>query len=259
MKKLFLLIVAVLLFFEINAQIVNTEELRFDKDEKVSGLIDLGFGLTRNKAGLSLRPSADIRVEINNEKSKWLGLIGYSLSRFTNLNTGALPTNFNNKGFAHIRYNQNLSPKLTLELFSQIQYDEIQEIDVRMLNGFGPRYELFKKEENSAYVGLLYMYEYEETSADEEAIVFNKDNRLSSYLSLAYKFNEYVSVNNITYFQPNLANFNDYRLSTKLIFSAKLVKGLSMNMTFNFIYDNQPPITVPPAMYDLSTGFSYGF
>lgn len=241
------------------AQIVNTEELRFNEDEKLVGLIDLKFGLERNKAGLSIRPGADIGLELNNKKSRWLLLGGYRLSRFSNLNTGALPTNFTNRGFVHLRYNLDLSKKITLELFSQAQFNEIQEIDVRLLNGIGPRIELFKKKENSGFFGLLYMYEYEETSAEENNIVFNKDSRLSSYISIGLTLNEYVSINSVTYFQPNLGDFADYRLSTKTVFTAKLFKGLAMNTEVNFIYDNKPPVTVPPSMYDISTGFSYQF
>lgn len=260
MKQLLLLLLISIIFsFSLQAQIVNTEELRFNKEEKLVGLIDLRFGLVRNKAGLSLRPGAAIRMELNNEHSRWLILGSYNLTRFTNLNTGALPTNFTNKGFVHLRYNYNFSEKVTLEVFSQIQFDEIQEIDIRLLNGIGPRFELFKVKENKAFLGILYMYEYEETSADETVIIINEDHRLSTYFSIGYRFNDYVAVNSVTYFQPNLKSFSDYRLSTNTVFTANLSKDLAMNMQFNLIYDNKPPETVPPAMYDISTGFSYRF
>ncbi len=243
------------------AQIVNTEELRFNvEDEKIVGLIDLDFGLTRNKAGMSIRPGLDVRLELKNPKSRWIALGGYNLTRFTNLKTpGSLPTNFTNRGFAHLRYNYDLSPKVTLEAFSQYQFDEIQEIDKRFLNGIGPRLQLAQTDSAFLYIGALYMYEYEETSDQPEEIIYNNDNRLSTYISFGYQFNEYVNISNVTYFQPNLSDWADYRITSNLALSAGLNQWLAFRISFNLVYDNRPPLTVPPAMYDLSTGFSFRF
>lgn len=243
------------------AQIVNTEELRFNvEDEKIVGLIDLDFGLTRNKAGMSIRPGLDVRLELKNPKSRWIALGGYNLTRFTNLKTpGSLPSNFTNRGFAHLRYNYDLSSKVTIEAFSQYQFDEIQEIDKRFLNGFGPRLQLAQTDSAFLYIGALYMYEYEETSDQPEEIIYNNDNRLSTYISFGYQFNEYVNISNVTYFQPNLSDWADYRITSNLALSAGLNQWLAFRISFNLVYDNRPPVTVPPAMYDLSTGFSFRF
>ncbi len=246
----------------LGGQIVNTEELRFnvEEDQKFVGAINLNFGLSRNKAGMSIRPGADLRMELKSGKSRWMALGGYNLTRFTNLNTpGSLPTNFNNRGFAHLRYNIELSPKITMEFFSQYQFDEIQEIDLRLLNGFGPRIQFFQTDSAYLYFGALYMYEHEKTSANPEDLVFNKDNRLSSYLSFGIQFNEFVNLSNVTYFQPNLSDFDDYRVTMKFLFSAGLNKWMAYQMAFNLVYDNRPPETVPPTMFDLSTGFSFRF
>jgi len=259
--KLILALLFILPPIFITAQIVNTEELRFNiKDQNFVGQIDLNFGLTRNKAGMSIRPGADIRLELKSGKNRWIGLGGYNLSRFTNLNTpGSLPTNFTNRGFGHLRYNYDLSSTITLEVFSQIQFDEIQEIDIRWLNGFGPRLRIAQTDSAHLYLGALYMYEYEETSADPEDIIYNNDGRLSTYVSFGYQFNERVSLSNVTYFQPNLSDFDDYRITLKLVLSAGLSEWMAFNMTYNLVYDNRPPLTVPPAMYDLTTGLSFSF
>ena len=103
------------------------------------------------------------------------------------------------------------------------------------------------------------MYEYEETSDQPEGIIYNNDNRLSSYISFGYQFNQYVSISNVTYFQPNLSDWDDYRITSNLVLSAGLNKWMAFRMAFNLVYDNRPPVTVPPAMYDLSTGFSFRF
>lgn len=258
---LFLPFFSIFLIHHSFAQIVNTEELRFNiDDQKFVGLIDLDFGLTRNKAGMSLQPGLDIRLELKNPKTRWMALGGYNLTRFTNLNRpGSLPSNFTNRGFAHLRYNYDLSRKLTIEVFSQYQFDEIQEIDKRFLNGFGPRLQLAQTDSAFLYIGALYMYEYEETSDQPEGIIYNNDNRMSAYLSFGYQFNEFVNISNVTYFQPNLSDWDDYRITWKFTFSAGLNKWMAFRTAFNLVYDNRPPVTVPPAMYDLSTGFSFRF
>ena len=259
-KQLLAIIIAFLPIF-LSAQIVNTEELRFNaSDKKVVGLIDMDLGLNRNKAGMSIRAGLDLRLELNNEQSRWMFLGGYRLTRFTNLNNpGSLPTNFLNRGFAHLRYNKNLSDKTTLEVFSQYQFDEIQEIDRRILHGIGPRFELIATDSAHLHIGALYMYEYEETSEDPEQLVYNKDHRLSSYVSFGFQFNEFVSLTNVTYFQPNLSKLNDYRLTTNLLLNAAFSKWVGFKVSINLVYDNQPPLTVPNAMYDLSTGLYFRF
>ena len=261
MRNAIALLALILLCNHIQAQIVNTEELRFNAtDKSFIGLVDVSFAVVRNKAGVSLRPGADLRFEWTKGKTRWMTLGGYKLSRFTNLNRpGALPTNFTNKGFLHFRYNRQLSQKVTWEIFSQAQFDEIQEIDVRLLNGMGPRFELAASDSTSLYFGVLYMYEYEETSDEPEIITYNKDNRLSSYISLNHQFNEFVGFSNITYFQPNLSDFADYRISVKTLFTARFSKTTALNIKIDFVYDNRPPETVPEAMFDMSTGLSVVF
>ncbi len=238
--------------------VINTEELRLQTSpEKVVGLLDLNFGLTRNKAGLSIKPRADLRLEWRGDRQKLILLGGYQLVRFTNLGTpGALPSNFTNRGFGHLRFNRSLSDKVTWESFAQWQFDEIQEIDDRVLLGAGPRLQLAQADSLFAFLGVLYMYEYEKTSADPALAVREWNHRLSAYLSLGVNFNAYVGLNNTTYLQPNLQGGGDFRISSISRLTTALTQAVSFLVAFELVYDSRPPETVPNEMYDLRAGIA---
>ncbi len=246
---------------EAGAQVVNTEKLRLqDSQSTWVGDADLSFGLTRNKAGQTLALGANGRVEHLRGRSRWMALAGYGLTQFLNVDDSeAVPKNFRNNYFGHLRYNYRFSDRLTLEAFSQGQYDEIQEIDVRLLNGLGPRLRLARTDSTHLYFGLLYMYEYEETSEFEDRIVFNKDHRLSSYLSGGFRINDNLVVDHVTYFQPNLRDFGDFRISSETSISVAITNKLSFDTYFQLIYDAQPPETVPETMYMLRNGLNLSF
>lgn len=242
------------------AQVVNTEKLRLTGKEKdFQTVADFNFGLSRNKAGQTLRLGTQARLEYERKKSKWMLLGAYNLTQFLNVDDpDAVPKNFANNAFGHLRYNRKVNKWLTWEAFTQGQWDEIQEIDIRYLIGTGPRFRVKETEESHLFLGALYMLEYEETSP-EELNNINKDQRLSTYLSAAWLVNEMISINHVTYFQPNLADFNDFRISSETNLSVKINDYVALKTYFQFIYDSRPPITVPESMYVLTNGLSVHF
>jgi len=239
--------------------VINTEELRLDlKEKQVVGLVDADFGMTRNKAGFSLRPSLDLRGELLSGPDRYILLGGYRLSRFTNINVpGSDAINFTNRGFGHLRYNRQLRERLTWEAFAQLQFDEIQEIDLRQLLGSGPRYQLARADSAFLYAGMLYMYEYEETSAEAEHIRYNRHHRLSTYLSAGFTFGANAGLNLILYYQPRLDRWNDYRVSGVMDFTTPVFENFFFNLSLDLVYDTRPPVTVPEEMYDLTAGIKW--
>lgn len=242
------------------AQVVNTEKMRINQEETgVTGEIDLSFGLTRNKAGQTLRLGTGARVEWLRPKSRWLLLGGYNRTQFTNIDVpGSAPKNFANNGFGHVRYNRSLGKTVTWEAFLQSQFDEIQEVNIRSLIGTGPRFRLVEKDSLQLFFGALYMYEYEETS-EMPAIVYNRHSRLSSYLSVGFQPTGYLSINHVSYFQPRLFHFTDFRISSETTLDIRLTEKLVWRTYFQFIYDEKPPLTVPRIMYMMTNGISWQF
>ncbi|GAB5553672.1 MAG: hypothetical protein Sapg2KO_32630 [Saprospiraceae bacterium] len=237
--------------------VINTEDLRLENSNKnFVGLVNFNFGMNENKAGRFLKPNAKLRLEWIQQKSKLMLLGGYRLTRFVPINDpDSAPRNFNSQGFSHLRFNQDLNKKIVWEAFAQAQFDNVQEIDQRYLVGTGPRFELLKTDSASLYLGTLYMYEYEETSADIK--VFNKHHRLSMYLNAGIQFNTSMGINNTSYFQPRPDVFSDFRIASVTQFFAQLNKHLSFNVNLDFVYDTRPPVTVPLRMYNFTAGLAW--
>lgn len=247
--------------FLLPAQVVNTEKMRINRDESgITGEVNLSLGLIRNKAGQTLRVGSSTRLELLQKNSRWLMLGGYNISQSTKVDEpGASPKIFVNNGFGHLRYNLNINARITGEAFLQSQFNEVQEVRFRQLAGVGPRFSIVQKDSLQLFFGLLYMYEYEETSGEAE-IVYNRDHRLSNYLSLGFQPTPYLSVNHVSYFQPNLRDFNnDFRISSETTLDIQLSAKLSLRTYFQLVYDEKPPIGVPRTMYSLTNGLSWLF
>jgi len=239
----------------LTAQVVNTEKMR--SDEPPEGWVtevNLTLGLTRNKAGQTVSLGSRGRLEHLKNKRRWLLFGSYNLTQFKDVDEpDAVPKNFANNAYGHLRYNYEISDLLTWEAFSQTQFDEVQEMQIRVLNGTGPRFKLIENEKLHLFLGALYMYEYEETT-DLSELTYNRTHRLSSYASLGLQVTETFTVNHVTYFQPDLTNWQDYRISTETTLAFNITNKLSFTTYFQLVYDTRPPITVPETMYVLNNG-----
>lgn len=247
----------------LSAQVVNTEKLRSgQKDEGwfFDGALD--FGANRNNAGQTVRLGIRTRLEYLQNRHKYMLLGQTYLTQFLNVNvSGSVPRNFTNRRFAHLRYNYQFNDRLTWEAFTQVQFNQIQLIRLRWLTGTGPRFRLIQNDSSRLYAGAIYMYEYEEEfkATDEpkptELDIINRDSRLSTYISGAYGWRNILTLEHITYYQPNLSDFADYRISSETTFSVAISEKVTFNTYFQLIYDTRPPDpAVPPTMYSLSTG-----
>lgn len=266
-KKYFLSIT--ILFFTIPllySQVVNTEKLRLDNFEKsFVGDLDLSFGLSQNKAGQTLRFNGLTRFEILKSRTHWLLISGYGLTQFKKVDEpGTAPKTFSNNGFSHLRFGRKLSPFLVWEAFVQGQFDEVQEVEVRFLTGTGPRFKLLRTDTSHLYIGLLYMYEYEKNSIeitinepdDFQFLDFERNHRLSTYISGAAAINGYLSINHVSYYQPKINDWSDFRISSETTIAIKLTNQVSLKTYFQLVYDREPPDTVPRTMFNLTNGLS---
>lgn len=247
-------------FSVLNAQVINTERLRIDNQEdKWEGNIDVAFNLLQNKSGQSLTLSLDSRLGYTKQKSKWMLLTGYNRRTFSNTNIlGQDVILINHFHYGHLRYNYHWKEKWTVEAFVQEQFDRIHEIDLRILSGAGLRWQLLENDSSQLYLGALYMYEIENTSPND-SIILHRDHRMSTYLSSGFKVKDYLTINNIIYYQPNLLAFDDFRILLETRLSIRLTQKLSLTTTFNLIYDSEPPLTIPTSRFNLTNGFVFVF
>jgi len=152
---IFVLLVSV----SVKAQVINIEGKRFMNDTNGwVGNADFNFNVFNNTQQV-LQFSNTVRVQYQKNRSRFILLNDLNFIKAGN-------TDFANAGYQHFRYNYKVSKWITMEAFTQTQYNPILKLDFRYLIGAGPRLKLLKKEHAKIYVAALYMYEYDDIVAD---------------------------------------------------------------------------------------------
>jgi putative salt-induced outer membrane protein YdiY len=99
------------------------------------------------------------------------------------------------------------------------------------------------------------MYEYEEL----DNAVYNRDHRLSSYLSLSYKMGKNISIINTTYNQPKLSNFKDYRIYSQTDIKMVFSKHFAFKVSYVYSFDTNPALNVPKIDQAFKNSISFEF
>ncbi|CAG5078026.1 DUF481 domain-containing protein [Parvicella tangerina] len=250
MKQLlisFILILSIQTYF---SQIINIEEKRYkNAEEGLQGNIDLSFRYTQNTRSV-YQISNNISLLYRKEKLTHLFLNNITLVRSNN-------SDLVNYGYAHYRLIHMLSEKrfIKWESYGQIQYNSVQKIRQRILIGSGLRFKIVNSDSLQFNYGWSLMYEYEETTIPE----FSNVIRNSNYLSLNWKISKSWEFKTITYYQPSIGDFADFRISNESTISHSLSKNFSIVVSVNFLYDSRPPVDVPVNNLNTSLLLRYKF
>jgi hypothetical protein len=163
-----------------------------------------------------------------------------------------------NQGYQHLRFSRDINYFLTLSYFSQIQTNPVLRIKTRVLNGAGPRFNLQPYGKNSVMIGSMLMHEYEE---ELDTAIYHSDFRASIFVFYKMKIAENVNVNSITYFQPRLDYFEDFRVSSTLDVTLFINQKINWSVSFNLLYDAFPVFdkNIPNLTYSFRNGLSYKF
>ncbi len=245
-----LLIILFLLTSAAQAQIVNIENQRLQAKEN-GWLGSIGLNMTYIKNTREIwQIGSRVRVQYHQDKhtALWLSELNF---------VKAGQSDFLNNGFEHLRYNYELtdSGRLVVEAFRQMQYNKVQKIKLRSLFGAGFRYNVIDRDSAQVNLGLHAMYEFEELSNEES----NRHFRMSSYLSFDFQFNKNLGINSITYYQPDIANFTDFRMSNETSLRTKITEKLDLKVIFRVTYDEKPPEGVPQNTVYLMNGVVFRF
>lgn len=239
------------IFFAISlkSQVINIENKRFLNDTNGwVGNIDFSFNIFNNTQQV-LQFSNAARVQYQKNRSRFILLNDLNLIKAGN-------TDFANAGYQHFRYNYKVSKWITMEAFTQTQYNPVLKLDFRYLLGAGPRLKLLKKQHARIYVATLYMYEYDDIT--DEAINL-QEHRLSSYLTCSFSIFKTIDLTSTTFYQPNLENTSDYRIANDSGLEIHINKHLNFKSTFNMLYDTQQPTGIPDLVYSFRNGLSIKF
>lgn len=248
LKFLSTLTVFYFLFGSTVAQIVRVEDNASQVDSVYfQKELDLNFYLVNNGNSV-LRFGAGTNVAYHNKRSTIL-----SINELRMIVSGS--DNLENKGFQHLRYQHMLDSVITMELFSQVQFDQILKIEQRWLTGVGPRFHFLRKTNTEFYYGIHYMYEYEH---EMETKIINSDHRMSTHLVLNRE-GKRNDVHAIAYYQPRLDNFNDFRVSGSLSIGFKILENLLFRAQAEIIYDSNPVEGVTDMVYTVNNGITLKF
>jgi hypothetical protein len=235
------------------AQIVNIEEQRITgTNDSVHwyGHLRLGANLVKVQDEV-LQLNANGQVEHKLGKSLLLLLLD---ARF--LRAGG--KDFNNAGFAHLRYNRKLTDPLSLEVFTQAQFNRLLFVELRALVGGGLRYRFYKSKSGKSrvYMGAAYLYEQNQfTDATDD----RNWHRLSGYLSFTFRPWPGVTLISTTYFQPKITYWANHRFATECRLDTPLGKKLSFFTDFSLQTDKALPIDAPIANYAWQNGLTFKF
>lgn len=238
----------------VRAQIVNIEDKRKALDTLGwSGQLDLSGNISKNSNRV-VTAGGNLRLDRLGKRGNVLLLADYRLVKVDGNN--AL-----NAGFVHARYGFEPPGRdgWRWEFFTQLQYNEQLRLNLRFLAGTGLRRRLYRIGKSRAYLGVLYMYEYNELAASS---ITYRDHRLSNYLTFNWQTSKILTLASTTYYQPRLPDFRDARIST--VASATLSISSRLRFTTNLSLTHDPRVTrdlpdVPPTNFSWANGLRWTF
>lgn len=248
--RYFVLLLVLCFSLSANAQILNAESLRRVTDTSgFSGTASLRFSLKRNTRQFFTIAS---NVHLQYKMDPHLILFKTDVA-FDQIEGQQLE----NSLITHIRYNYELNERIKWEVFLQGQNNKITLISFRGLIGTGPRFKLSTSEKYKFYLGTLVMYEYEKI--DDGITPIQRDYRGSTYFSFSLYPIETLSFSSTTYYQPQISELNDYRISNQSTMLISVFKKISFLVNYTFTFDTFPAVGVPRSQYEFTTGLAYSF
>jgi putative salt-induced outer membrane protein YdiY len=239
-----------LFFFQAKSQLVNVEKDRKDRKEGFVGSASLSLTLTQNtKQIFQGNNQIGVQYHKNTHTLLLLNNLGYMRVDGSNLI---------NNGFQHLRYNYQFKPEwLEFEAFTQHQYNTIRLLRQRFLLGAGPRLKVIETDKFTLFFAPLVMYEHEKLTDElrPQTDKFKGDFILSATLEL----NERIFFSHVTYYQPDFAAFNEYRLASDSRIQLKFTEKFSFEIILDLLYDSHPPGDIPNTFYTLKNGLKYSF
>ncbi|MCF6241347.1 MAG: DUF481 domain-containing protein [Bacteroidales bacterium] len=250
-KKIILVLLFYIFWQSVDAQVVNVEKKRKGDKEGFQGKIGLGFQLLDNgKSVMQFNNNIDLQYR----KGAHLILLLNDLNMMR-----VDDENIVNSGFQHLRYNYTIkdSSFLQIDAFGQSQYNSIKLLTQRFVAGLGPRFRLLNTDQARVYIGAPVMYEYEKLS--DSLTTITRFIRLDVYASISWDITQSLKLKSITYYQPHISRFVDYRISSETIFSFKITDKLAFNTGFEATYDSEPPEDIQKLFYYWRNKLSFLF
>lgn len=234
------------------SQVVNIENKRiYDDTSGWSGAIDASFSAVQNK-DLLLTGAFRPRVQYKSKKHYYLFLTDWVYSK------GA-DRIYANSGMIHFRYAYRLGSKKDTtkkspwkwESYAQIQYNQMLDQRLRALAGSGLRVKFLDQGGYKFFAGSSAFFEYEEIQSSTEII---QDVRWSNYISWFIDPKSNFAFSGATYYQPNLGDFNDFRLMGQYALTFRFFRRVDFRLEYTTFFDSKPPSNVRNWIFSSSAG-----
>ncbi len=253
MKTLISVIFFIFISFTAFAQ-VNTEKFRADNDSTgFSGNVDISATAFTGNTDFQLI-NGDTRLNYNWGKSYtfFVGNAGYGWQD---------KEAFSNQALAHLRHVQSMNDFLQLEFFLQFDYNKKRLLLSRELAGAGVRFKLLSEKSIKIRYGLAYMFEHEEYDlpANSSHGRLTDANRLSSYATFGVLLKDGFNFVSVTYFQPKITGWNDYKAISDNSFISELSNLLDITFGVSLRYDSRAPDTIKKLDTVTKFGLSFKF
>jgi hypothetical protein len=168
-------------------------------------------------------------------------------------------TQYRNSAFIHLRYTIMLHDLIGYEIFTQTQYAEFKDLELRQLNGAGARFEkTFTNDKPfQIAIGTGIMSDHEELLYETTTQA-----RSTSYLSISKSFTTDNSsfITAVTYYQPLIFNHSDYRINTEVNLRASIINkkeySLGLNISLTYLYDTVPAVKIENTDVIFKTGLA---
>ena len=248
-KPFILIITLVATAFAASAQILNIEQERIKTDTTGwEGSAKISFQFTKTDQVI-WTGGAYMHIQYKTKRSLYLSLTEYNLNKCSG-------SDFVNAGAQHFRYNYKFKDWFIGEMFTQAQFNKVLKVKFRWLLGAGPRLKIFNTKPFIMHIAALYMFEHEQLYGSD---VINRNHRISSYISFTLKIHENLSLINMSYFQPKINKFSDFRILSQSDLKISITKHFSFLLSYLYSYDAFPAIGVPKETHYLGNSLAFYF
>ncbi len=165
------------------------------------------------------------------------------------------------KILAHLRHVVTTGELLQIEFFTQFDNNKKRLLLERELLGGGLRFRILKTEHFKFRLGTAYMFENEKYNLPENSIHphITSLHRFTSYITIKLDFDKTLSFISTTYYQPHIADFNDYKLFSENALLVDAGEVFDFFIKFNLRYDSKSPDTIKEFDTFSRIGFSFKF
>ena len=247
----------------LNAQIMNIEKYRLDKDTAKIWMGNFGCGITSKKQqNIVNQYNAHLNLAYLSKRHSYMTINYFNLQQLNK-------ASFISEGYTHVRLNFFRMNLISYEPFLQYQYDLGRGLLYRNLYGLSFRLNLFrnrtKAEKEKLNMGIATGAMYEEEFWKGHVLRFAENGdtlhahtrfiKSTTNIFAKIALHDKITLFGTVYYQARFEKFTHPRIVSDIQLSFKITKALSFVTQFASTLDYLPIVTGNTFTYNLSGSF----